>query len=414
MKNTLKVIIASLFLTSSAFAHTDKVEAAPRVHLSTIKVLGESDKAELFDATQTALKLGGDELLRKGGVSLGESLEGEVGVHATQFGVSASRPVVRGFSGDRVRILQNGIGLLDASGLSDDHSVPISSLSSDSLEIVRGPLNLLYGSSPIGGVLNVTNSRIHDEFYEGFSGAFGVKADSVKDYRQSAVKLDYGANNMMFHFDGELSKSGLLDTPAGKVQNSRTEQNAAAVGFTYFTKSKHNFGFSYSHYDTLYGVVSDEEEEINIDLNQERVDFSGVLKTTGFLKEVRVKAAQTFYEHQEFEGGEVGTNFENEGLETRLEFVQSDENKLGGVFGLQFSNSDFKAVGEEAYLPPTESLNLAAFAYEHFKTEKTHYSLGARLEHADFDVTQGAQRDFLSSSLALGAKHMLSEENFVV
>jgi len=401
-----KILLAiTLMGPNAGFAHTDK-KSEPRVHLSTIQVIGEDERTELFDGVSSALEIGGDELHRKGGVSLGEALSSEPGVRSTDFGVAASRPVIRGFSGERIKILQNGIGLLDASGASDDHAVPVNALSADSLEIIRGPLNLMYGASAIGGVVNVSNSRIHSDYYGGFSGAVDTKADSVRDFRRLGTKLDYGSNNRMWHVDGELSKSGLLQTPEGDVQNSRTEQSSIGLGFTQFTENKNSFGLAYSYFNNNYGVVA--EEDVTIDQTQHRLDFATSIKLgSGFFETLNIKSAQTVYAHDEFEGADLGTEFENNGNETRLEFMQKKSDRLEGVVGLQFGLSEFSALGEEAYLPVTDNKNAAVFAFEKIKGEKTNYSIGARLEHNEAEALN-TKKDFLSSSLALGVEHSLT------
>jgi len=402
----MTILILVVFSFSVSFAHTDK-KSEPRVHLSTVQVIGEEGRTELFDGVSSALELGGDELYRKGGLSIGESLSSEPGVRATDFGVSASRPVIRGFGGERIKILQNGIGLLDASGASDDHAVPISALSADSLEIIRGPLNLMYGSSSIGGVLNISNSRIHSDYYDDFSGAMDAKADSVKKYRRFGTKLDYGKNNRMWHVDGELSKSGLLETPEGEVANSQTEQNAVGIGLTQFTTNKNSFGLSYSFYQNKYGVVA--EEDVTIDQTQHRIDFASNIKLgVGFFETLKIKSAQTVYVHDELEGTEIGTEFENNGNETRLEFVQKSSERLEGMMGLQMGISEFSALGEEAYLPVTDNKNLAAFAFEKIKGERSNLSVGARIEHNEAEAL-GTKKDFLSSNLALGFDYSLTE-----
>jgi iron complex outermembrane receptor protein len=399
-------LFAALCFAPNLYAHTDK-KTEPRVHLSTVQVIGEEERTVLFDGVSPSLQLGGDELYRKGGLSIGESLRSEPGVRATDFGVSASRPVIRGFGGERIKILQNGIGLLDASGASDDHAVPVSALSADSLEIIRGPLNLMYGSSAIGGVVNISNSRIHSEFYNGFSGAIDAKVDSVKSYRRLGTKLDYGKNNQMWHVDGELSKSGLLDTPEGEVLNSQTEQSAIGLGFTQFTENKNSFGLSYSFYQNTYGVVA--EEDVTIDQIQHRLDFAAEVKLgAGFFENLKIKSAQTLYSHDELEGPELGTEFENSGNETRFEFIQKKSDRLEGMMGLQFGLSEFSAQGEEAYLPVTDNRNAALFVFEKLKGERSNFTIGARLEHSEAEAL-GTKKDFLSSNLAVGMDYSLTD-----
>lgn len=107
--------------------------------------------------------LEGDELTLRQKGSLGETLNGLPGVSSTYFGPGASRPVIRGMDGDRIRLLRNGVGALDASSLSYDHAVPEDPNSVERLEVVRGPAALLYGGNAIGGVVNSFDNRIPSE-----------------------------------------------------------------------------------------------------------------------------------------------------------------------------------------------------------------------------------------------------------
>ncbi|MEN3293997.1 MAG: iron complex outerrane recepter protein, partial [Burkholderiales bacterium] len=107
--------------------------------------------------------LSGDELRDKLGSSLGTTLSHEPGVSASAFGAGASRPIIRGLEGPRIKILQNGMSVSDVSGMSNDHAVAVESSTARQIEILRGPASLLYGSGAIGGLVNVVNDRIPTE-----------------------------------------------------------------------------------------------------------------------------------------------------------------------------------------------------------------------------------------------------------
>ena len=112
---------------------------------------------------QTALPvnaLGRADLLERGQSTLGETLNGLPGVSSTYFGPNASRPVIRSLDGDRIRVLNNSASSLDASALSYDHAVPLDVLSTERIEVLRGPAALQYGGSAVGGVVNVIDNRI--------------------------------------------------------------------------------------------------------------------------------------------------------------------------------------------------------------------------------------------------------------
>ncbi|OYW88212.1 MAG: TonB-dependent receptor, partial [Sphingobium sp. 32-64-5] len=99
--------------------------------------------------------LSGEKLARDLRGTIGETLARQPGVSATSFGPNASRPILRGLQGERVRVLTDGIGSFDVSNTSVDHAVAINPLTAERVEVLRGPAALLYGSSAIGGVINV-------------------------------------------------------------------------------------------------------------------------------------------------------------------------------------------------------------------------------------------------------------------
>ncbi len=376
------------------------------IHLGPIQVLGDEEQSDILHTIPTVSNLHGDELLKKGKNSLGETLKDEVGVNSTQFGPNSSRPVIRGLKGDRIRILQNGIGVLDASGTSEDHAVPMNPLASESVEIVRGPISLLYGSSAVGGVVNIVNSRIHKSYFPGVYGGIDEKYESVNQGNSLAGKLDYGVSDWMFHFDGQYTKAKDTDTPLGKIINSETEQRSLAAGTTYFFSRKNYLGLSYAQFENTYGVVS--ETDVDINLRQRRLDLSGNLELTGFFSSMRLKSAQTFYEHKELEAGETGTIFDNTGNESRVEFVQANRGSWHGVMGLQTQFMNYSAQGEEAFLPSTDKSAVALFAFEEIEMERFKVNLGLRGESTKLQAYQGPTQAidenhrFFTASAALG------------
>ena len=162
--------------------------------------------------------LTGDKLTQQLRTTIGETLARQPGVSATSFGPNASRPILRGFQGERVRILTDGIGSFDVSNTSVDHAVAINPLTADRIEILRGPAALLYGSSAIGGVVNVIDSRIPrrvpDEpvHVEGLA-TYGSAANERTVSGEFEAPL---AENFVVHLDGSWSKSDDL-RPGGYI-----------------------------------------------------------------------------------------------------------------------------------------------------------------------------------------------------
>lgn len=339
--------------------------------------------------------------------TLGETLCREPGIHSSFFGPGASRPVIRGLGGDRIRVLESGLGTGDASTTSPDHAVSSDPLSAERIEIVRGPATLLYGSSATGGVVNLIGSRIPRSVpAEPLTGAVDLRAGSSA--RERAGNLSLGGRlgtgrRFAWHLDGLDRESGNYASARGEVANSATEAQGGSAGVSY-VGSDGFLGVSASRFDTLYG--SPAEEEVKIDLQQERYDLQGELtRDLGFARSLKLRFGQTSYEHVELEGEEVGTRFLNDSWEGRLEAVQKPLGNLSGSFGLQLSHRDFSALGEEAFVPPTRTDSRGAFTFQQLKAGAFEYQLGLRYESQEVTASgesAGRRRlDGLSGSLGL-------------
>ena len=198
-------------VTSLAFAQqsppaSPPAAAAPAspVPLPPVVVTGNPLGSDLFEMVPPVSTLEGPRLEQNRQPTLGEMLNTLPGVNSTYFGPNASRPVIRGFEGDRIRILQNGIGILDASATSPDHAVPVDTLTVKRVEVVRGPATLLYGPSALGGVVNVIDNRIPDAALEGVTGGVDFHYASPSNERGGAVTSDVGTGGLVLH--GEYSK----------------------------------------------------------------------------------------------------------------------------------------------------------------------------------------------------------------
>lgn len=191
-----------LLLINLSYAHDQGV------HLTEIHVLGEKEQNSLLQFVPSTTSLSGHELQKRRETSLGDTLANEAGVNTSTFGPGASRPVIRGLDGDRIRILQNGLGTLDASSQSVDHAVPIDTLNVERIEVVRGPMALLYGASAVGGVVNVVNQRIHTQYEAGLLSQLEVQGQSAYGGLGHAARFDYGKSEWMFHLDGSWRDYG--------------------------------------------------------------------------------------------------------------------------------------------------------------------------------------------------------------
>jgi len=414
---------ALLFASPSHAANT--VDLQPQV--ITANPLGSDQLA----SPSTVLEGDRLTLLQKG--SLGETLNKQPGVSSSYFGPGASRPIIRGLDGDRIRILRNGVGALDASSLSYDHAVPLDPVNVERIEIVRGPAALLYGGNAIGGVINTFDNRIPTEAIEGIHGAGELRYGGADTTRSSAGKLEAGNGQFALHIDANAREFNDLKIPGfartgderardpgddnkHRLGNSDGRQDGGAVGGSY-TWDDGYAGLSYSSYDANYG--SPAEEDVRIRMKQDHYAFASEIRNLqGPFSSVKLDAGYTDYEHREIEGGEVGTTFKNKGYEARVEARHLPIGPFNGVIGAQVTRGEFSALGEEAFVPQTDTDAGALFILEEIKaTERLQISFGGRLEHTTVDPdSAGNERfakadqssSFTAGSLSSGAIYALT------
>jgi iron complex outermembrane receptor protein len=355
-----------------------KLELA--VHHEDVVVSSSPYARSSADVAQPVTALAGQELQAAAQQTLGETLAEQPGVSSTSYSPGASRPVVRGLGGDRIRILSDGIGVGDASNVSEDHAVSVSPLSAERIEIVRGAATLLYGSNAVGGVVNILDNRIPDHVPEhAIEGSVEAKYGSAADDRAEALSIDGGQAQLAWHADALNEKTGDVSTPIGTLVNSENEVKSGATGVSWASK-KGFLGVSYARFDTTYGIPTD--ERVSIDMNQNRYDLGGeLLIPSGFLQSVRVRLGHTSYDHAEIESdGAVGTKFLNDSWEGRIELPHRQAGPFKGAFGVQASTRDFQAIGVEGFVPPTTTDNQALFVFENIGKGKVTYEAGARYE----------------------------------
>jgi iron complex outermembrane receptor protein len=402
----------------------------------------------------------GDELQRNLSGQIGEVLARLPGVSATSFSPGASRPVLRGLQGERVRVLVDGIGSIDASNTSADHAVTIEPLTAERIEVLRGPAVLLYGSSAIGGAVNVVDRRIPLRVPSEPVHVDAIASlDTAYNLREGAASADVPlGSEFAFHVDGSYRRTDDVEIPGfvlaeplrqelladaadeleeghteeaeelaeaanlrGVLPNSATETSSVGAGLAWIG-SGGSLGVSASYYDTTYGVPTppgahhhheggEEEEEheheaapVSIGLEQIRADLRGSANLGGgFFEEARTRWGYSDYTHVEFEGDEVGTTFAVQGVEGRFELVQRERNGWRGSVGGQYLFRDFSAVGAEAFVPPNTTQSFAAFALQEVDFDPFEVELGARYERTDLEApTLGLTRGFDTVSGALG------------
>ncbi len=411
------ILLSVLFFSAISFSQDASLE--------TIEITHKGTSNTLVDFVPSVTTLKNKELKKRRENTLGDTLKSEVGVQTSSFGPNASRPIIRGLDGDRIRVLQNGLGVLDASSQSVDHAVPVDTLIIDSLEIVRGPMSMLYGSSAVGGVVNINTTRIHSTYEEGAIQDIQILGDSSQNAVGTGAKIDYGSENWMIHFDGGYRNANNLKIPGNEysdhaspaqraehdgkneLDNSGSVQKSVAVGVSRIFE-RGFLGLSLYKFDNFYGAVA--EKEVDIKMRQDRLELHGEYLVRGnYLKSVRLKTAQSDYGHQEFESGDAKTAFNNEGNESRLEFMTESES-IKGISGVQSQIFNFGTDGIEAFLAPSNNRGLSAFTLQDYAAGDNVYSLGARAETSFVENQENQKsRSFNGFNSSLGFRHSFSE-----
>jgi iron complex outermembrane receptor protein len=362
--------------------------------------------------------------------SIGELVSREPGVSSSDFGAAVGRPVIRGMSGGRVRVLENGIGTMDASTISADHAVSSEPLFANQVEIFRGPSTLLYGSGASGGLVNISTDRILDYVPERPETRALFQYDTVADGFTAAGGVSAGMGAVAMHAEGMFRDTDDYDIPGfnesvpgpdaqhGTLANSDVETEAASGGLSWVGK-RGFVGLSVSGLWDEYGIPGGhhhEEEGVRIDLSQLRYDLQAALEVPGaWIDEVRTHWGRNDYEHDEIEPqGGVGTHFSNEEWEGRLELIHAPMGNWDGVVGMQYRNRDFASAGEEAFVPPSEQDSIALFLFEKGDYGPLHLEAGGRYEHdASEDKVSGRDADFDLWNLS-GAAGWEYAENYTV
>ena len=462
----------ALYAAPSAAQETDTEERAAEetfddYHNTIVVTAAGLDELDFLAGTSV---LNNDQLLLNLDGQLGEVLSKLPGVSATSFAPGSSRPVLRGLQGERVKVLNDGVGAIDASNTSVDHAVSIDPLIAERIEVLRGPAALLYGSQAIGGAVNVIDKRIpRAKLEEPVHIDFLGSVDTAHDLREIGASVDLPlGSSLVFHLDGSYRESGnveiagfavapefraeLLEEAAeeeeegefeeaeefreaanqrGFVPNTGTETVSAGAGLAWFGDN-FEMGASVSYYDTDYGIPGrpgaghhhgeegeegeeeegeEEEEIVAIGLEQVRIDFAGKYKFSGsFFEELRLRAGYSDYTHTEFEGDEVGTVFDVSGAEARAELVQSLKGGWSGSIGAQYLTRDFVAVGAEAYVAPNETRQFSLFTFQQIEGASVTVEGGLRWENTQVDSAPLAtERSFDAFSAALSASTFVGE-----
>ncbi len=393
-----------------------------------VTVTAAGTEQSVFDAFQSVNAVGSTRIAERAATSIGEVLEFEPGVAKRSFGPGTARPVIRGFDGDRVLVLQDGARSGSVGSQSGDHGEPIDPLGAERIEVVKGPGTLLYGSNALGGVVNVINNDENDA-HDGFRGSFTAIGSTANSQGGAAGGLEYGIKNFVFRGNLSAQKTDDYSTPIGRIQNSASWSRSGSFGVGYFgekgwvsgtfSRDVRRYGIPFA--GTFHGEHDDAEEEeeeeeehvVDVDLlsKTNNLRLAGGLRnlTGSFLGGLQYNVNFSKYRHSELEIEEgieeVGTVFDNRTASYRVLFEQQRSGRLTGRFGFEGLNREYEVRGEEQLISGAVKHNsFSFFALEELDMERVKFQFGGRVEKNRYnpDNPELTDRSFTGFSGAAG------------
>ena len=401
------------------------------------------------DQFATVTVVPNEEIRRQGTAQLGDLLFSKPGITGSTFAPGASsRPIIRGLDVNRVGIVENGVGSNGASDLGEDHFVPIDPLSTNQIEVIRGPATLRYGSTAIGGVVSATNNRIPDALPScaappfqtyglptkapltnvGSPGCVTAETrtavNSVDRGVDGAVLLDAGGGNFAVHADAFGRKAGDYSIPSypylndptlpfnGRQPNSASQSYGGSVGGSYIFDGGF-IGAAITQNNALYHIpgIDGAEHLTRIDGQQTKFTTKGEYRPdNAAIDAIRFWAGATDYKHNEIGLADpadlttlgVRQTFTNKEQEGRVEVQLAPFNlrfaALTTAVGVQASHQDLTAPSPDdpgsplnGLFDPNRNTKVAGYIFNEFKfSDVTKAQVAGRIENASLSGTAPA------------------------
>jgi iron complex outermembrane recepter protein len=405
-------VVKSVVVTGGDQTMDFRLTLAPVSEQVTVTATGSAEAVN--SSYHSVTSVGALELAQRNSISIGEALEYQPGVAKRSFGPGSGRPVVRGFDGDRVLVLQDGLRVGGIASQSGDEVEPIDILSLDRVEIVKGPATLLYGSNAIGGVVNAVSTN--DVYQKGLSGYVTTFGGTNNWQAGASGGLKYGTRNFLFFGNGGAQKANDYRAPTGTVLNSFARTGSVSGGAGWFPR-KGWLAFNYSYDCRRHGIPVEPGELDFESLHERRNSYqvrAGLRQLGGFVEGANFALSYNDYRAREFE-------FESDENVTELESVATNRNfnysanfdqrrrgRFSGTFGFSGFTRDYESVGEEAPAPRTKQRSFAAYALERADFERVGFQFGGRVEQNGYNPEGNFRdRDFVGFSGSAGARFSL-------
>jgi iron complex outermembrane recepter protein len=392
-----------------------------------VTVTASGTEQSVFESFQSVNSVSSARITERAGPSLGEVLDAETGINKRSFGPGSSRPVIRGFDGDRVLVLQDGLRTASLGSQSADHGEPVDPLAAERIEVVKGPGTLLYGSNALGGVVNVI-SNDENTAHEGVRGFATVLGNSADRQAAFASGIEYGIGKVLLRGNFGAQRAGDISTPLGRIPNSASRSHSGSGSIGYFGDKAYIAGTFFADirrygipFAALFhehdeedeerpaGELPEVDEEVDIRMRNRKFRLNGGFRDlSGPVRGVQYNLDLTDYRHKEIElegnVGTVGTTFDNDVLSYRSLFEQQRAGRLTGRFGFEGFDREYRVTGEEALINgKVDHRSFSAFALEELDFERVRFQFGGRIENNRYRPEDPALRSRSFTGFSGGA-----------
>lgn len=399
------------------------------INLQEVVVTGNPLSIDPKNLSQSTLSISNLELQIKRNLSIAQILNFQPGISMRSNGIATARPIIRGFSNNRVLILENGLRMGDLSNTSDDHAISADGSIPEKIEVLRGPASLLYGSNAIGGVVNIITEEIPTYISKGFDGNINLGNSTVNKEFNFSSDIHWGIDKFSFHtnYFNRLSKD-YTDGNGSSVINSDQFSRGYQFGFA-FIPSFFRSGVSIKDYYNSYGIPTFIDDEEPIKINMKKREYRFLIesdKINFFVNNFSLKAGYQNYEHKEIlrKSGETGTSFGLKSYSFDLSFEHKpirfwQTKNISGVFGFWYQKQNYNVFGEEAFTPNANYDGIAAYIFEQIRINKLNMQLGVRIENNRVVIPESIisdthflaeEKNYLSFSGSVGISYNISDD----
>jgi iron complex outermembrane recepter protein len=355
-------------------------------------VLTASPTASGFRYQPDAVFLG-DKLQRYSEASFGEMLNGQPGVAMRSLGSAPARPVIRGLDGDRILVLENGERMGDIAETSADHSISLDPLAASRIEVVRGPASLLYGSSALGGVINLMTTDIPEDWDQGLGGVLSAQGATMNSMGAGFARATFGKEKWAGTARLSYRQAGNITTPEGEIPGTSMRNYDGSLGWG-LNRENLKGGLSFSMTNQTFEIpefVDEPDERVEIRAQRQALQGRFQKKYSGFFDQAQLRFnTSRFIQHEvEVEKQDDGSEIENIELEYEQLALSStltlQHKPIGlfdrGAFGMSFQGRVLDIYGDDAYTPGEQRFTLGLFTFQEMPlSNTTRLQFGVRLD----------------------------------